>query len=123
MRHAGIGRLKLKQDWGQPEDTKALVPDMSDWVPMWTKRAVNSWKILLKRFQYTEPLDLLTCFACLLGDSAIDKHSTDGIRSVRHAITKERARVKARSSCHVEGVQEVIVHTVMATRGLNAPIG
>ena len=28
MRHAGIDRLKLQQDWGQREVAKALVPDM-----------------------------------------------------------------------------------------------
>jgi hypothetical protein len=123
MRHAGIDRLKLQQDWGQHEVAKALVPDMSDWAPMWTKRAGNSLNILLKQLQYTEPLELLTCFACLLGDSAIDKHSTDELRSASHAITKERARVKAHSSGHVEGNPAVIVQTVMSTRGLHAPIG
>ena len=60
MRHAGIDRLKLQQDWGQHAVAKALVPDMSDWVPMWTKRAGNSLNILLKQLQYTEPLELLT---------------------------------------------------------------
>jgi hypothetical protein len=62
---------------GQREVAKALVPDMSDWVPMWTKRAGNSLKRLWKHLQYTEPMELLTCFACLLGDSAIDNTSTD----------------------------------------------
>jgi hypothetical protein len=88
MRHAGIGRLKLQQDWGQHEVAKALVPDMNKWVSMWIKRVGNSLKILLKQLQYTEPLKLLTCFACLLGNSAIDKHSTDELRSASHAITK-----------------------------------
>ena len=88
MRHAGIDRLKLQQDWGQHEVAMALVPDMSDWVPMWTKRAGNSLNISLKQLQYTKPLELLTCFACLLGDSAIDKHSTDALRNASHAITK-----------------------------------
>ena len=72
---------------------------------------------------HTEPLELWTCFACLLGDSAIDKHSTDELRSASHAITQEQARVKARSSCHVEGNPAVIVQTVMSTRGLHTPIG
>ena len=83
----------------------------------------NSLTILLKQLQYTEPLELLTCFACLLGDSAIDNHSTDELRSASHAITKEQARVKARSSRHAEGNPAVIVQTVMSTRGLHAPIG
>ena len=30
MRHAGIDRLKLHQDWGQHEVAKALVPDMNN---------------------------------------------------------------------------------------------
>jgi hypothetical protein len=123
MRHAGIDRLKLQQDWGQHEVAKALVPDMNNWVSMWIKRAGNSLKRLLKQLHYTEPLELLTCFACLLGDSAIDKHSTYELRSASHAITKERARVKAHSSGHVEGNPAVIVQTVMSTCGLHAPIG
>ena len=88
MRNAGIGRLKLPQDWGHCEVAKALVPDMSDCVPLWTKSAGNSLKTILKQWQHTEPLDNLTCFACLLGDSAIDKHITDEFRSASHAITK-----------------------------------
>ena len=123
MRHAGIDRLKLQPGWGQHEVAKALVPDMSDWVPMWAKRAGNSLSILLKQLQYTEPLELLTCFACLLGDSAIDRHSTDELHSASHAITKERARVKAHSACHVEGIPAVSVQRVMSTRGIHAPIG
>jgi hypothetical protein len=63
-------------------------------------------KRLLKQLHYTEPWELLTCFACLLGDSAIDKHSKDELRRASHAITKEQARVKAHSSCHVEGIQQ-----------------
>ena len=106
MRHAGIDRLKLQQDWGQEEVAKAMVPDMSEWVPLWMKSAGNSLKTLLKQLQYTEPLELLTCFACVLGDSAIDKHSTDELRSASHAITKERARVKAKSSGDFEGTQQ-----------------
>ena len=85
MRRAGIDRLKLQQDWGQREVAKALAPDMSDWMPLWTKRAGGSLKTLANQLQYTEPLELFTCFACLLGDSAIDKHSTSELRSASHA--------------------------------------
>ena len=60
MRHAGIDRLKLQQDWGQEEVAKAMVPDMSEWVPLWMKSAGNSLKTLLKQLQYTEPLVCLT---------------------------------------------------------------
>ena len=60
MRHAVIDRVKLQQDWGQHEVAKALVPDTSDWVPMWTKRAGNSLQILLNQLQDTKPLELLT---------------------------------------------------------------
>ena len=123
MRHAGIDRLKLQPDWGQREVAKGLVPDMNTWVPMRINRARNSLNILLQQLQYTEPLELLICFACLLGDSAIDKHSTDWLLSASHAITKDRARVKAHSSCHVEGNPAVIVQTAMSSRGLHAPIG
>ena len=54
MRHAGIDRLKLQQDWGPEEVAKAMVPDMSEWVPLWMKSAGNSLKTLLNQLQYTE---------------------------------------------------------------------
>ncbi len=73
---------------GQHEVAKALVPDMGYWVPLWTESVGKSLKTLLKQLQYTEPLELITCFACLLGDSAIDEHSTYELRSASHAITK-----------------------------------
>ena len=79
--------------------------------------------ILLKQLQHTEPLELLTCFACLLGDSAIDNHSTDELRSTSRAVTKERAKVKAQSACHAKGDPALIVQTVISIRGLHAPIG
>jgi hypothetical protein len=47
---------------------------------------------------------------------------TYDLRSASHAITKERARVKANSSGHVEGNPTVIVQTVMSTCGLHAPL-
>ena len=123
MRHAGIDRLKLQQDWGQEEVAKAMVPDMSQWVPLWMKSAGNSLKTLLKQLQYTEPLEFLTCFACVLGDSAIDKHSTDELRSASHAITKERARVKAKSSGDFERYPAVIVQSAMSICRRHAPSG
>ena len=106
MRHASIDRLKLQKDWGRHEVVKALVPDMGDLVPMWTKRAGNSLNILLKQTQYTEPLELLTCCACLLGDLAIDTHSTYELSSASHAITKERARVKPIPLVTSKGIQQ-----------------
>ena len=89
MRHAGMNRLKLQQDWGQEEVAKAMVPDMSQWVPLWMKSAGNALKTLLKQLQYAEPFEFLTCFACVLGDSAIDKHSTDELRSAYHRRTSQ----------------------------------
>ena len=122
MRHAGIDWLKLQLDWGPAEVAKAMAPDTSEWVPLWMKGAGNSLKTLLKQLQYTEPLELLPCFASVLGDSAIDKR-TDELRITIHTITEERARVKAKSSGHVEGNPAVSVQKVMSTRPLHAPIG
>jgi hypothetical protein len=80
------------------------------------KSAGNSLKTLMKQLQYTEPLECM-------GDSAIDKWSTDELRTASHAITSERARMKAKSSGHVEGNPAVIVQKAMSTCCLNAPIG
>ena len=63
VRHAGIDSFEATADFfggGQHEVAKALVPDMSDWVPLWTKRAGGSLNTLLKQLQYTGPLELFT---------------------------------------------------------------
>ena len=46
IRHAGIDRLKLQQDWGREEVAKAMVPDMSERVPLWMKSAGNPLQTL-----------------------------------------------------------------------------
>ena len=70
MRHACIDKLKLQQDLGQHDVVKALVPDMSDWVPMWTKRAGNSFEVFIESVAVHRAIgvvDLLCVLARRLG--------------------------------------------------------
>ena len=46
---------------------------------------------LIKKLEYQEPLEMLSCFACILGDSALDKFSLECL-----AISKVESRATGR---------------------------
>ena len=76
MRHHGIPKLKITTDWSHKEVAAALVPDQSEWLTLWmTSLADDSLKVLIQKLNYREPLEMLSCFACILGDSAFDQFS------------------------------------------------
>ena len=115
MRHKGIQRLKVCKDWSRQQVTKAMVPDRSAWLDSWMKNmAGDSLKTLLRKLDFQEPLEMLSCFACILGDSAIDQHPTDALLAKRPEIIKERNRVKRDGSRNEEGNPAVIVQAIMS---------
>lgn len=115
MRHKGIQRLTVCQDWSRQHIGKAMVPDRSAWLDTWmVSVAGDSLRTLLRKLDFQEPVELLSCFACILGDSAIDQHSTDSLLARRSEIIKERNRVKRGGHHNEEGNPAVIVQTVMS---------
>ena len=93
MRHQGIERLCVTADWTKDQVATAMVPDMSEWVTSWMVSGAvgaNSLKTLLSNLAYREPLELLACFCCMLGDTAMEQYSTDALASARDAINKQR---------------------------------
>ena len=100
MRHRGITRLRVNQDWGWEETAEATQPDQCKWIQYWmTTVASNSIKKLMNVLAYREPLELLSCFACIFGDNSIMcvteadvTKSTDRIRRIRRRCRKESGR-------------------------------
>ena len=116
MRRMGIWRLKVCLDWSRKQVNKAMVPDRSAWLDTWmTSVAGDSLKTLLRKLDFEEPLEMLSCFACKLGDSAIDRYPTDALSRKRREIIKERHRVKREGHHNGEGFPAIIVQTVMSS--------
>lgn len=92
MRVRGIRQLSVVRDWGEAELMEACRPDMSGWIPIWMKSvAGNSLKKLIRFLSYKEPLELLGCFACLLGDSTIQSIDQEQLKRFARKV-KERRR-------------------------------
>ena len=112
MRHKGIHRLTVCTDWTRQQIAKAMVPDRSAWLDTWMKTvAGDSLKTLLRKLEFQEPIELLSCFACVLEDSAIDQHSAETLLATRSGIIKERNRVKRDGH---DGNPAIIVQTVLS---------
>ena len=67
MRHHGIMQLQITAEWGLTEVAEALVPDQCRWLHVWMATlagdSLNKW---VKMLAYSEPLEMLSCFACNL---------------------------------------------------------
>ena len=114
MRHAGIDRLSVVEDWSASQVSLAMLPDRSEWVQCWLRIAGDSLKTLLKKLSYREPLEMLSCCACILGDSSIDKFPTEALEAARTDIVLERERAKAKSAWSDEDHPGNIIEQVMA---------
>ena len=94
MRHQGIKRLEVKRDWCQDELTEALQPDRSKWISLWmSSLAGGSLKKLLRKLDFVEPLEMLSCYACLLGDNAIESIDADKLNHCVSAIARRRRQM------------------------------
>ncbi len=91
MRHAGVHALQVTQDWKEKKLRQALKPDQSEWLPLWLSRlARGSLKRLLRRLKFKEPLELLSCFACVMADAGIMSYTTEELRQNTERIAKVR---------------------------------
>ena len=87
MRHRGINRLTVTIDWAGQEIVAACRPDQGRWLPRWMRAlADDSLTRLLAILHYKEPLELLSCFACVMGDEQLVTLSVDAIVHKLHAI-------------------------------------
>ena len=119
MRHQGIERLRVTDDWDKDQIAASMVPDMNEWLSAWmTSKEVGarSLKPLLSKLVYREPLELLSCFCCILGDGLIDQYSIDALDSARDAINKERKQMREASAFKDEGHPALILQKAMASQ-------
>ena len=100
MRHHGIMSLKVAQDWNTKELQEAIKPDQNEWLPLWMSNlAEDSLHKLLRRIRFTEPLEMLSIYACVMSDTTIMAYSSKQIqqragqiRQVRRMMMKQFGR-------------------------------
>ena len=115
MRHQGIERLRVTADWDKDTVASAMVPDLNDWLSTWMASKENSSLMaLLSRLAYREPLEMLSCFGCIMGDNEIDQYSTDALDAARDAISKQRQVMRGESAFQDEAHPAIIIRRAMA---------
>ena len=108
VRHKGIKELRVTIDWSHEEVAEAMLPDQSEWLGLWVRKvAEDSLKGLIKQ--------LLSCFECILGDSALDKFSLECLSKGAAAISIKRKQVQKSNPMRQEGNPAWIV--MQALRG------
>ena len=118
MRHQGIQQLRVVTDWDKDQVVEAMVPDMSEWLRAWmSSKDFPTLKTLLSRLAYREPLEMLSCFCCILGDNDIDQHSTEVLESARDAICKHRQLLREASRSKDEAHPAIIIQKALQARG------
>ena len=115
MRHQGIEQLRVVTDWDKDQVIAAMVPDMSEWLQSWmSSKDMPSLKTLLSKLAYREPLEMLSCFCCILGDNDIDGYSTDALESARDVISNQRRLMKEASTFKDEAHPAITIQKAMA---------
>ena len=91
MRHHGIMSVRVVQDWDTKELQEAIKPDQNEWLHVWMSSvAGDSLQKLLRRLNFTESLERLSVFACVMSDSAIMAYPIEEIRQRSDQIKKVR---------------------------------
>ena len=118
MRHQGIEKLRVTANWNKDEVASAMVPDMNEWLSTWmSSKYITSLKVLLSRLAYREPLEMLSCFCCIMGDNDIDRYSTDALESAWGAFGKQRRVMRRASAFKDDAHPAFIIRKVMDDRG------
>ena len=72
MRHHGVKTLSIVEDWNLTRLQEAIQPDQNKRLTLWmTHLAEDSLKQLLRRLRFTESLEMLSIYACVLNDSIL----------------------------------------------------
>ena len=67
------------------------MPDQSRWLHVWMATLDgDSFKELVKTLAYSEPLERLSCFACIVGDNAIIDTPETRIRALTYGMQRAR---------------------------------
>ena len=112
MRHHGVKRLSIVEDWTLNQLREAIRPDQNKWLTMWmTHLANDSLKQLLQRLRFTESLEMLSIYACVLNDSTL--MSLDFEEMKERKVELRRARRQQRNSGGYERCPASLVTSIM----------
>ena len=112
MRHHGVKNLSIVEDWTWTQLQEAIQPDQNKWLTMWMTRLANdSLKQLLKRLRFTESLEMLSIYACVLNDSTL--MSLDFEEMKERKVELRRARRQQHNSGGYERCPASLVTSIM----------
>ena len=95
MRHAGVNKLKIVEDWNAEQLQVAIRPDQNEWLSTWMHAlAGDSLKALLRRMQFTESLEMLSIYSCILNDSSIMTYPLKQMKKRVGDITTARQQMR-----------------------------
>ena len=114
MRHHGVTRLSIVEDWTLMQLQEAILPDQNKWLTMWmTRLAEDSLKQLLRRIRFEESLEMLSVYACVLNDSTLLACDLEEMKERKGEIRKAR-RVCRRRHAGYEMCPAVLVSSVLS---------
>ncbi len=114
MRASGIQRLTLRPNLSLEAFSKVF-PDQSSWMAVLASSLqVSLVAALCRRLRYTGPVELLTMYACLFADAALQKYDADSL--VRLAGSVRRVRNACELQNGYEGHPAVIVRAASEVR-------
>ena len=91
MRHHGVKKLSVVEDWTLTKLQEAIQPDQNKWLAMWmTHLAEDSLKQLLTRLRFAESLEMLSVYACVLNDSTLMTRDIEAMKQRKGEICKAR---------------------------------
>ena len=95
MRHHGVKKLSIVEDWTLTQLQEAIQPDQNKFLKTWmTHLAEGSLKQLLRRIRFAEPLEMLSVFACVLNDSTLMSFGIEEIQERKGEIRKARREMR-----------------------------
>ena len=91
MRHHGVRKLSVVEDWTLAQLQEAIQPDQNNWLTMWmTHLAEDSLKQLLRRLHFAESLEMLSVYTCVLNDSTLMSCDIEEMKERKGEIRKAR---------------------------------
>ena len=86
MRHHGVYKLRIVEDWNADQLQEAIKPDQNQWLSTWmSSLAGNSLNKLLNRLEFKESLEMLSVFTCIMNDSAMMEFDFEHLKKNENA--------------------------------------
>ncbi len=89
-------------------------PDQNEWLSLWMSHlAGDSLRKLLQRLRFTESLEMLSVYACIMNDSAVAAYPLEQIKKHADEIGKARRQMHKRHGREASPV--LVLKSVMDT--------